>query len=68
MTWEPERGYRSLQTGEWVFSPAEAVGPYVDEAPEQRGEWRELAGLVQTFWLAQLGGGPGELEEVRFEG
>ncbi len=67
LTWEPEHGYRELETGEWVLSPVEAVGPYVDGDPNGREDYETLARRVQTFWLGHVGGAGGEMEEVRFE-
>ncbi|MFH1057147.1 MAG: hypothetical protein V1797_00545 [Pseudomonadota bacterium] len=65
---DPQRGYRHLQSGEWVTSPAEAVGEYVEEAPHQRGDWQDLARLVQGFWSSLPQVDPREVEEVRFDG
>lgn len=68
LLFDPQRGYRQVQTGEWVTSPVDAVSAYVDEAPHQREQWEDLARLVQGFWSSLPQIDPGEVEEVRFEG
>lgn len=68
LVFDPRRGYRHLQNGEWVATPVEAVEAYVEEDPHGREDWRDLASLVQGFWSSLPGGDPEQIEEVRFEG
>lgn len=57
LTWEPEHGYRELG-GEWVLSPSEAVGGYVEGDSTVREDYETLARRVQAFWLGQHLGEP----------
>ncbi|RJX35054.1 MAG: hypothetical protein C4525_05030 [Desulfarculus sp.] len=68
LVWEPDKGYRNLVTGEWEFSPVDAVSDYVERSPHEREEFVDLAKRVQDFWLAHsTAGGVEGFEEVVFE-
>lgn len=70
MRWDPRRGYRDVQTGEWVASPVEAVSGYIEADPEAHRSYETLARRVEGFWLGTRVEDIGDLrqiEEVRFE-
>lgn len=49
LSYEPGRGYRHPQSGQWVILPMHALKGWI--APEaQRGQWVELVRLITEFW------------------